>query len=100
MGFTIHPVKSVFQRTQCREFLGFQLDSRKMVVSLTSAKAYKIRLVCIELIERQTCMVGRLAEVIGYLVAAHPGLWIAPVLFSFFLTIDQKLQRTQLLLRW
>ena len=39
LEFTIHPVQSVCDPTQCIEFWGFQLDSCGMLVSLTADKA-------------------------------------------------------------
>ena len=84
LGFTILPVKSIFIPIQSIEFLGFQLDSQKMLdlVSLTNAKATKIRTRCAELSGKQTCSIRHLAQVVGHLVAAHPGVWIAPVIFK------------------
>ena len=46
LGFTIHPVKSVLQPQQKIDFLGFVLDSITMTVTLTAAKAMKVRSAC------------------------------------------------------
>ena len=50
-----------------------------MIVSLTDRKVDKIRSVCAELLEMKVCSIRHMAEIIGYLVAAHPGVWVAPV---------------------
>ena len=82
LGFTVHPVKSVLQPTQRIEFLGFWLGSVNMIVSLTDRKFDKIRSVCAELLEMEACSIRHMVEIIGYLVAAHPGVWVAPVLYK------------------
>ena len=79
LGFTVHPVKSLLQPTQRIEFLGFWLDSVNMIVSLTDRKVDKIRSVCAELLEMEVCSIRHMMEIIGYLVAAHPGVWVVPV---------------------
>ena len=50
-----------------------------MIVSLTDRKVDKIRSVCAELLEMEVCSIRHMAEIIGYLVAAYPGVWMAPV---------------------
>ena len=72
LGFTFHSVKSVFDPTQCIEFLGFQVDSCNMLVPLTSDKANKIRLTCERFLAQQNCGIRQLAEIIGQMVAAQP----------------------------
>ena len=51
-----------------------------MIVSLTDKKVDKIRSVCAELLEMEVCSIRHMAEIIGYLVAAHLDGWIAPFL--------------------
>ena len=46
LGFIIHPVKYVLQPQQKIDFLGFVLDSITMTVTLTAAKAMKVRSAC------------------------------------------------------
>ena len=79
LGFTVHPVKSVLQPTQRIKFLGFWLDSVNMIVSLTDRKVDLIRSVCAVLLKMEVCCIRHTAEIIGYLVSAHPGVWVAPV---------------------
>ena len=42
LGFIIHPEKSVFTPTQTIEYLGFTIDSRKMMVFLTEKGGHKL----------------------------------------------------------
>ena len=49
-GFVVHPGKSVFIPTQIIEFLGFWLNSVTMEITLSEAKASKIKQLCIELL--------------------------------------------------
>ena len=74
LGFTIHPRKSVFAPTQIIEFLGFVLDSRSMTVSLTYAKSAKLKQRCIDILQTDMVSIQFLAEFIGHLVAALPGV--------------------------
>ena len=76
LGFTVHSVKSVLQPTQRIEFLEFWLDLVNMIVSLTDRKVEKIRSVCVELLEMEVCSIRHTTEIIGYLVAAHLGVWV------------------------
>ena len=50
-----------------------------MIVSLPDRKVNKIRSVCAELLGMKVCSIRHMAEIIGYLIAAHPGVWVAPV---------------------
>ena len=93
-GFTVHPVKSVLQPTQRIDFLGILLGSINMIVSLTDRKVDKIRSVCAELLEMEVCSIRHMAEIIGYLVAAHLGGWVAPM---FYIKIE--LLKMQLFLK-
>ena len=74
LGFTVHSVKSVLQPIQRIEFLEFWLDLVNMIVSLTVRKVDKIRSVCADLLEMEVCSIRHMAEIIVYLVAAHPGV--------------------------
>ena len=46
LGFHIHPKKSVFLPTQVITFLGFEINTVTMTISLTNAKKNEIRLMC------------------------------------------------------
>ena len=74
LGFTIHPRKSVSAPNQTIEFLGFVLDSRSMTVSLTHTQSAKLKQPCIEILQTDMVSIQFLAEFIGHLVAALPGV--------------------------
>ena len=81
LGFTIHPEKSVTTPTTTLEYLGFLLDSITMTVKPTRHKAEKIALLCQQTLGRNWVTVRELAEVIGNVVALHPGADFAPIYF-------------------
>ncbi|PFX30406.1 hypothetical protein AWC38_SpisGene4801, partial [Stylophora pistillata] len=77
LGFTIHPVKSVLQPQQKIDFLGFVLDSSTMTVTLTDAKAMKVRSACQNLLLQKTATIRSVAQVIGFLVSSFPAVEFA-----------------------
>ena len=74
MGFIIHPEKSVLTPVQEITFLGFVLNSSTMTVSLTEEKKAKIKSSCSRLIACTRPKIRHVAEVIGLLVSALPGV--------------------------
>ena len=74
LGFTIHPVKSVLQPQQKIDFLGFVLDSITMTVTLTAAKAIKVRSACQNSLFKKTTTIRSVAQVIGFCVSSFPAL--------------------------
>ena len=79
LGLTIHPKKSVLRPVQYIEFLGFNLDSRNMTVSLTQRKRDKIKRLGCALLRHAKCTIQELAEFIGNVVAAEPSVQNAPL---------------------
>lgn len=77
LGFTIHPVKSVLQPQQKIDFLGFVLDSIIMTVTLTDAKAMKVRSACQNLLSQKTATIRSVAQVVGFLVSSFPAVEFA-----------------------
>ena len=53
LGFVFHPRKSVLEPTQEVVFLGFILNSRDMMISLTPEKATKLKRLCLAAIDGQ-----------------------------------------------
>ena len=90
LGFTIHPVKSVFNPTQSIEFLGFVLNSVSMTVSLSEYKVKKVKDVCSHILESPKITIQFLAEVIGQLVATQPAIWIAPLFYKRLETLKNE----------
>ena len=74
LGFTVPPEKSVLIPQQILPYLGFILDSVQMKVTLTEEKMVKIVSQCTSLMNRQSCSIRELAEVISTLVALEPGI--------------------------
>ena len=65
-------MKSVLQPQQKIDFLGFVLDSSTMTVTLTGAKAMKVRSAC-----QKTATIRSVAKVIGFLVSSFPAVEFA-----------------------
>ena len=79
LGFIINIKKSIFEPTQNLEFLGFQLNSLLMTISLPKDKLHAIRKAARRLQERKKCSVRDLAHLLGMMVAAHPAILPAPL---------------------
>ena len=84
LGFTIHPDKSCFVPTQILTYLGFILNSKEMLVSLTAEKADKLVALCTQLLNRPSAKIRECAVVLGTLVAAEPGVEYAPIHYKRF----------------
>lgn len=82
LGFTIHPDKSVIVPSHIIVYLGFVLDSMLMTVKLTQEKAQKIKAKCLVLLKKRHCTIRELAEFIGTVVAAGPGVDGAPLFYK------------------
>ena len=74
LGLTVHPGKSVIQPVQKIEFLGFELNSVDMTVSLVARKKLKIASMCGSLLQKSKITIRDVASVTGNLVAAEPGV--------------------------
>ena len=71
LGLTINIDKSVFTPTQCIDFLGFEINSKHMMVALTESRAISIRDLCQEIITKQQITIREFARLIGKLVASE-----------------------------
>ena len=67
-------MKSVLQPQQKIDFLGFVVDSITMTVTLTAAKAMKVRSACQNLLFQKTTTIHSVAQVIGFLVSSFPAV--------------------------
>ena len=75
VGFTIHPEKSAVKPTQIVEYLGFLLNSTKMIVKLTDKKALRIIDVCKQFFSKDTVFtIRQVSSLVGSLVACFPGV--------------------------
>ena len=79
LGFFIHPEKSVFIPTQQLTFLGFVLDSIRMIVTPTEAKIQKIKCSCVTLLKIPKPTIKQVTEVIGILVSNFPRAQYGPL---------------------
>ena len=70
LGFVIHSIKSVLIPTQNITFLGFDFDTRKMTITLTSEKKEKIKKLAIELLTVHKVKIRMLASFLGNLTAS------------------------------
>ncbi|XP_068692317.1 uncharacterized protein [Montipora foliosa] len=81
LGFTINLKKSLLIPTQAITFLGFQIDSTCMMLSLPAEKTDKILDCCHRLLVSQSIPLRNLASLIGLLESSRPAIWRAPLHF-------------------
>ena len=79
LGFPIHNEKSVLIPSQVLTFLGFVLNSVTMTVQLTDSRKQKLKNACLNLVNKETCTVQNVAEVIGLIVSSFPGVEHGPL---------------------
>ena len=73
MGFTIHPIKSVFKPTQIIQYIGFTLNSNNVTVTLPNDKMQRIRQSCRDPLTSSHHTIKQVASVF-YSVLLHVGL--------------------------
>ena len=79
LGFIINFDKSNIVRSKICQFLGFVIDSDRMLLMLTGIKRFKIHDKITSFLSKNQCTIRELAEIIGILVAACPAVrygWI------------------------
>ena len=75
IGLVLHPEKSVLIPQQKMIFLGFVIDSVKMIVTLTKDKIHKIKeLLTFTLHNASSLRIREIARLIGYLVSSLPAV--------------------------
>ena len=74
LGLVAHPHKSVFEPTQKLVILGFEIDSVKMIIKLTSDEAEHLKTACKSVLNSSSSSIRKIAQVVGYLVASFPGV--------------------------
>ncbi len=82
LGFTIHPKKSILYPSQSITFLGFEIDSQKMSVQLTTEKLESTIKMCEKLMKEVNCTIRELAQMVGKLVSSEPGAPLAPLFYK------------------
>lgn len=74
VGFVVNVGKSILVPTQQLEFLGFWLDSKEWILSLTTEKIHRIRLRCSTLLRSNTCSIRDLQSILGLLSWCIPAI--------------------------
>ena len=69
VGFIVHQKKSIFEPVQKLQFLGFLIDSIKMIVTLPEEKIKKVSEACLQLLKKSNASIQELASVIGLIVS-------------------------------
>ena len=86
-GFVVHPIKSIFEPTQKLEFLGFWIDSRTMLITLTESKAETIKRLCSDLKGFKKPSIRTVARVVGKMVSSFPAVRFGKL---FYRLIDNE----------
>ncbi|XP_071943241.1 uncharacterized protein [Antedon mediterranea] len=74
LGFVIHPEKSVFIPTQSITFLGFNINSGNMKITLTSPKIDRLTNCITRILATPTPTIRKIAQIIGYIVSSFPAV--------------------------
>jgi hypothetical protein len=82
LGFTVHPLKSVFKPVQVIVFLGFVLNSLSMLVTVTPERIHSIIELCEDLLKTNYIILRDFARLIGKMVACEPGMQYAPLFYK------------------
>ena len=80
-GFIVHPIKSIFEPTQVIEYLGFILNSIRMIVILNQRKTIELIQLCQEILDKSVYTIQKIAELTGKMVAAMPGVQYANIYY-------------------
>ena len=83
LGLTVHESKSQLSPVQVIDYLGFRLDSVNMSITLSSHKMDKIRDLGSFLLASGRVSLRVLASFIGNVVAAGPGVPLAPLKYKY-----------------
>ena len=74
LGFYVHYGKSVLSPTQRIVFLGFEIDTVNMTVSLTAEKKQKIKDYCNKLLNKTEITIREVAKLLGNIAASFEGV--------------------------
>ena len=89
IGLVIHPEKSALIPQQKMIFLGFVIDSVKMIVTLTEDKIHNIKeLLTFTLHNASSLRIREIARLIGYLVSSLPAVKYG-ALYYRYLEVDK-----------
>ena len=79
LGFVINTAKSVVAPTTHLEFLGFQINTEELTLSLSDKKVEKVTTACKLLKSCQTVTKRQLAKMVGLLVSITPVIDMGPL---------------------
>ena len=84
LGFVVHPTKSTLIPTQEIVTLGFEINSVKMTIQLTTDKAISLKDDCKTLlVSDKPTLIREVARVIGKIVASFPGVMYGPLYYRY-----------------
>ena len=85
LGFVIHPEKSKFIPSKKVEYLGFVIDSERMVTYLSDHKKKKIYDKCQSISKKQDLKIRDVASFIGTLTSTFPANEYGPLYYRAIL---------------
>ena len=84
LGFVVHPTKSTLVPSQEIVTLGFQINSLKMTIQLTTDKAFSLKEDCKALLKSdKPKLIREVARIIGKIVASFPGVMYGPLYYRY-----------------
>ena len=90
LGFLIHPDKSKFISVKIVEYLGFIIDSEKMITYLSYQKKQKIYEKCCIIPMKPRLTIREFASFIGTLTFSFPGNQFGPLYYRAMLKLKDK----------
>ena len=82
LGFVINTEKSVLTPSQTNVFLGFNISSKNMILSLTNEKKNKIKTIltdCLDCLGKCKISLRELARILGNTVTSFPAVTYGPL---------------------
>ena len=81
LGFIINLKKSVLNPTQKIEFLGFQIDSQRMTISLPQQKIKSLKQRARHLCRVSQVSVREIAQILGLMISVQPAILPVPLFY-------------------
>lgn len=81
LGFIKHDKKSVLEPTQNITYLGNDVNSVEMIVTLPHNKVQKLILACSELYSKTSCIIRTVAHVLGLMVSTFSAVEYGPLFY-------------------
>lgn len=78
LGFVVHPHKSSFKPAQRIVYLGFEIDSVTMTISLSQERKERVENFCRAFSRKSTHPIREVARLIGVLVSCFPAVPLGP----------------------